>query len=139
MKTFLDLVGKQTPEENVPPNVRSELIMPRTEVGETASKGLLGAQANNPAEDKWGISDPLIQGLVARLPKPDSLWPLDERAKWLRTAAGIFDLIYETHDGDCREIGIRFVGQEAGSLTDVELTEVVGAGFNIGASSPIRR
>ena len=40
------------------------------------------------AEYERGISGHLIRGLVERLPKPDSIWPLDDRAKWLRTAAG---------------------------------------------------
>ena len=58
-----------------------------------------------------GTSDPLIRGLVARLPKADTVWPLEERAKWLRTAASIFALVYRTGDEDCgqrdqNEIGI---------------------------------
>jgi hypothetical protein len=48
------------------------------------------------------IPDPLIQGLVARLPKPDSVWSLEDRGKWLRAAAVIFSLVYKldgvTHD-----------------------------------------
>jgi hypothetical protein len=51
--------------------------------------------------------DPLIQGLVDRLPKPDNTWSLEDRVKWLRTAANIFVLIYEAGDGEDREI--RFV------------------------------
>jgi hypothetical protein len=46
------------------------------------------------------IPDPLIQGLVDRLPKPDSVWSLDDRGKWLRAAAVIFTLVYKTPEGD---------------------------------------
>jgi hypothetical protein len=40
---------------------------------------------------------PFIQGLLSALPKPESQWELDQRVKWLQTAANIFDLMY---DGD---------------------------------------
>ena len=48
--------------------------------------------------------DPLIQGLVDRLPKPDSIWSLDDRVKWLRTAANIFVLIYKAGEAEDKEI-----------------------------------
>ena len=35
-------------------------------------------------------TDPLIRGLLNRLPEPDSVWSLNDRIKWLRTAANIF-------------------------------------------------
>lgn len=38
--------------------------------------------------------DPLIQGLISRLPKIGDEWPVSSRAKWLRIAANAFDLIY---------------------------------------------
>lgn len=38
---------------------------------------------------------PFIQGLVAKLPPPESEWDLTARAKWLTTAANIFDLMYQ--------------------------------------------
>jgi 3-methyladenine DNA glycosylase AlkD len=39
--------------------------------------------------------DPLIQALVDKLPKPNSIWSLEDRAKWLRAAAIIFNLVYK--------------------------------------------
>jgi hypothetical protein len=48
--------------------------------------------------------DLLIQGLVNRLPEPDSIWSLNDRIKWLRTAANIFGLIYESGGGEDKEI-----------------------------------
>lgn len=42
--------------------------------------------------------DALIQGLINRLPTPDSIWSPSERARWLRTAESIFDLVYKVGD-----------------------------------------
>jgi hypothetical protein len=53
-------------------------------------------------------TDPLIQGLVARLPNPDSAWSLEDRMKWLRAAANIFVLIHKLDDGEDRELQIAF-------------------------------
>jgi len=59
----------------------------------------------NPQERMTDKSlDPLIQGLVNRLPEPDSIWSLNDRIKWLRTAANIFGLIYESGEGEDKEI-----------------------------------
>jgi hypothetical protein len=44
--------------------------------------------------------DPLIQGLINRLPEPDSSWALTDRVKWLRTASNIFGLIYKSEGED---------------------------------------
>ena len=41
------------------------------------------------------LPDPLIQALVDKLPKPDSIWSIDDRAKWLRAATMIFNLVYK--------------------------------------------
>lgn len=38
--------------------------------------------------------DPLIEGLVKRLPNPGTDWPITERRKWLQAAANNFELIY---------------------------------------------
>jgi hypothetical protein len=55
--------------------------------------------------------DHLIQGLVDLLPKRDGIWPLHERAKWLRLAAGIFDLGYKAGDGENADINIAVIKQ----------------------------
>jgi hypothetical protein len=41
-----------------------------------------------------GDFPPLIQGLIERLPPPDSVWPVQKRKQWLQTAENIFSLIY---------------------------------------------
>jgi hypothetical protein len=50
--------------------------------------------------------DPLIQGLINRLPEPDSVWSLNDRIKWLRTAANIFGLIYKCGEGEDKELNL---------------------------------
>ena len=42
---------------------------------------------------------PFIQGLLKTLPEPETDWPVAARAKWLQTAANIFDLIYQGEGG----------------------------------------
>jgi hypothetical protein len=42
---------------------------------------------------------PFIEGLLKTLPEPDTEWPAQARAKWLQTAANIFDLIYKGDGG----------------------------------------
>jgi hypothetical protein len=56
--------------------------------------------------------DLLIQGLIDRLPKPNGIWSLDDRARWLRTAASVFDLVYQAGDDEQREISVAFAKQE---------------------------
>jgi hypothetical protein len=46
------------------------------------------------------------------LPNPDGVWPLDDRAKWLRLAAGIFDLGYKAGDGEHKTISVAVVQLE---------------------------
>ena len=72
---------------------------------------LANAQANPPSEYQPGI-DNLMRGLVELLPKSDGVWPLDDRAKWLRLAAGIFDLGYKAGDGEHKTISIAVVKAE---------------------------
>jgi hypothetical protein len=43
--------------------------------------------------------NPFIQGLLQTLPEPGSEWSAQDRAKWLQTAANIFDLIYKGDGG----------------------------------------
>jgi hypothetical protein len=53
---------------------------------------------------------PFIQGLLEHLPQPDTLWTIEGRAKWLKTAADVFDLMYKG-DG---EISIKVDRAEGG-------------------------
>jgi len=102
-----DMVGRnQAPEGNSPLDKRTEFMnMRKIQPGESLTEKLLSGQASHTAEHERRI-DNLIRGLVDLLPKPAGIWPLDDRAKWLRLAAGIFDLGYKADDGEHREISI---------------------------------
>ena len=69
---------------------------------------VLTEKASTTADYERGI-DNLIRGLVDLLPRPGGDWSLDDRAKWFRLAAGIFDLGYKASDAKEREISIAFV------------------------------
>ena len=71
---------------------------------QSLTERLLTAQVSHAAEYERG--DNLIRGVMSLLPKPGSIWPLDDRAKWLRAAAGIFDVSYNPGDGEHKEISI---------------------------------
>ena len=60
----------------------------------------LSTHASGVKQDNSRPTDLLIEGLVDRLPEPNALWPLADRARWLRTAASIFDLVYKISDED---------------------------------------
>jgi hypothetical protein len=49
------------------------------------------------------MTDPLIQALVDKLPPPNSIWSIDDRAKWLKALAMIFNLVYRTEKGEATE------------------------------------
>lgn len=51
------------------------------------------------SESDIGDLHPFIQGLLKTLPKPETEWKATDRAKWLQTAANIFDLIYKGDGG----------------------------------------
>jgi hypothetical protein len=88
-------------------------MTPRADTGESLTAKLLVSQQSDADEADSGRTDLLIQGLVDRLPKPNGIWSLDDRVKWLRTAASIFDLVYKAADGEVREISVAFAKQEA--------------------------
>ena len=72
-------------------NDRSRLVTRSAEREETPVLTLVDT-----AERTW--PDPLIQALVDKLPKPNTIWPIDDRASWLKAAAMAFNLIYKTNE-----------------------------------------
>jgi hypothetical protein len=50
--------------------------------------------------------DPLIQALMDKLPRPNIVWPIGERAKWLKAAAMAFNLVYKLAEGDQPDLKI---------------------------------
>lgn len=93
-------------------NARSRITMPSGQQRDSLTAKLLVAQRND-AEEAGASNDLLIQGLVERLAKPGAVWSLDDRAKWLRTAVSIFDLVYKTDEGEHRDIGVTLANQES--------------------------
>jgi len=73
--------------------------MLRAQEVETESEPLLLEQTS---ADSAAL-DPLIQGLVNRLPRPATVWSLPDRGKWLRAAAVIFTLMYNLEEGESDE------------------------------------
>ena len=54
---------------------------------------------------------PFVEGLLRELPDPATEWKVERRVMWLRTAANIFNMIYED-GGDLREIQVSVRQQE---------------------------
>jgi hypothetical protein len=75
------------------PNDKSRLVTRSTE-REEAPVLTLGDTAGRTCE----MPDSLIQALVDKLPKPNTVWSIDDRAKWLKAAAMAFNLIYKTYE-----------------------------------------
>ena len=94
-----DVVHKQTSKDNgllelTNPLEKTDFMNMR----KVQPAQVLREKARTTADYERGI-DNLIRGLVDLLPKAGSEWPLDDRAKWFRLAAGIFDLGYKAGDG----------------------------------------
>lgn len=111
MKTLSDMLDRnQASGGNSPLDQRTDYtMMRRVEPSESLKGKLLTCEGSHAAEYQPGTTDHLIRGLVDRLPQPDAIWPLDDRVKWLRTAVGIFDLVYKTGDDERREISVAFI------------------------------
>lgn len=63
----------------------------------TTSGGGSGPTASSP---RMSGLDPLIQGLLARLPPPGEEWSTEKRKKWLLTFEANLEMIYPTPDGE---------------------------------------
>ena len=62
------------------------------------SDGDKGKKDGGGGSDFGGLN-PFIVGLLQTLPEPQTEWAVADRAKWLQTAANIFDLIYKGDGG----------------------------------------
>jgi hypothetical protein len=56
--------------------------------------------AATPVSNSRSNPHPVIEALVASLPTPGSVWTLDQRRKWLQSAATNFDYLYQSTDLD---------------------------------------
>jgi hypothetical protein len=71
---------------------KSSLVTRIADLDETPVLTIVDASERSDASE---MPDPLIQALVKKLPKPNSVWSIEDRAKWLRAAAIIFNLVYK--------------------------------------------
>lgn len=83
----------------------------RPETAPVKAPSFYGGGASYPAGGSGGGGgggdvDPIIRGLVDRLPPPDSKWPLADRVRWLQTAANAFGLVYQPPENENGEITI---------------------------------
>jgi hypothetical protein len=78
-------------------NDRSRLVTRSAEREETPVLTLVECADQS---DTGELPDPLILALVDKLPKPNSIWSIDDRAKWLKAAAMAFNLVYTTGEGE---------------------------------------
>jgi hypothetical protein len=77
-------------------NERSRLVTEGADKRSCLTENLAETARRNHAEPNPGESDRLIQALVDRLPKSNSIWSINDRAKLLKAAAMVFNLIYKT-------------------------------------------
>ena len=66
---------------------------------EKATRASAVGARSEPAPRK-ATEHPLIATLISTLPAPGAAWPLGQREVWLKAAASIFDMTYETGEGD---------------------------------------
>jgi hypothetical protein len=107
----MDMFGPNSPRDRGPVEIRRLKLPEVVSSDDLTAPDRLGSQGAQDS-DGCGLADPLIQGLVQRLPAPDTVWSLDERAKWLRTAASIFDLVYTDSERERRAIGIAVASED---------------------------
>jgi hypothetical protein len=84
----------------------NKLVMPvigtpqQSQASQPPAKNNNGGGGQRAPHESDGSIHPFIQGLLATLPSPDTEWETDARKRWLQAAAGIFDLMYKTKDGN---------------------------------------
>ena len=104
---------------NIPAmNERSRLVMRIAEAGDNPTVKLVDTTQRSDGESNV-IPDPLIQALVDRLPKPNAVWSIEDRAKWLRAAAILFNLVYRADPGERKEPGFKQAKEPVAPLTGV--------------------
>ena len=111
------LSHKPQPEGNGAQNKSADFMNTRKlQPNESLIEKLRSSPANHSPDYDRGI-ERLVHGLMDLLPKPDSIWCIEDRVKWLRLAEGIFDIGYKTADAEQGEISIVAVKQVSGAAT----------------------
>jgi hypothetical protein len=79
----------------MPANIKVTAKQPEKRIENTQDDGRRKASTEREREHH-----PFIEGLLEKLPVADTEWKRDARAKWLQTAANIFELMYSDSDPD---------------------------------------
>jgi len=106
MNSFSDIVGRKQTQHA---DTDSPFVLRKVESSRAIAARLAPQASDTEPENEIKATDPLVLGLIERLPKPGSTWCLEDRVKWLRTADSIFDLIYGADDESQKEIKIAVV------------------------------
>jgi hypothetical protein len=92
---------------------KSHLIVSRPQSrDQSQSPPIPGGQAGDVQVNGCEGVDLLIQALIDRLPKPNEMWSLDDRAKWLRTLISVFDLVYKTSEQEQTGVAVVLAKRE---------------------------
>jgi hypothetical protein len=103
MNSFSDIVGRKQPQHA---ETDSPFMLRKVESSRAIAARLTPQASDTEPEDEKQATDPLILGLLERLPKAGRTWCFEDRVRWLRTADSIFDLIYGADDQSQKEIKI---------------------------------
>jgi hypothetical protein len=109
MNSFSDIVARKQTRQAGTESASPFLLRKMESSKSLGTKLALPDENEADDDDRSAITDSLIQGLFQRLPKPNSIWSLDDRARWLRTVDSVFDLVYRAGDAEPREIKITMV------------------------------
>jgi hypothetical protein len=85
-------------------------IAPKADVTPPPNPNREDRKGGNGGNDEPPHIDPIIQGLLARLPKSGSVWPAGERKLWLDLLDGSFKLIYKDKAGATDEADLNPLG-----------------------------
>lgn len=95
---------------STPPGLSTQKKEVETDVGDKKPNDPLSQKdrQGHGGGGNGGQYHPFIQGLIDKLPTPETAWALKDRAKWLNTAANIFDLMYL--EGEDKGISVTLEG-----------------------------
>lgn len=103
MSSISDVAGQK---QSVEAEISSPFVLRKVQSSKALAGQLVPHQIKAEEDGGDAINDPLIRGLLQRLPSTGSAWSLEDRARWLRTAASIFNLVYTAQGEEKREITI---------------------------------
>jgi hypothetical protein len=111
MESLMEFLNRTQPPENNGSSGEPDLTKLQTTSSDHRSAlAVDSSRGGHNAEQKHAVNH-LVRGLIDLLPKTDSIWRPEDRVKWLRLAADIFEVGYKTGDSVPSEISIVAVQQ----------------------------